>query len=210
MAHLVEEGVVLYPVTVQDAGTGRILMSAFADEAALTLTRTTGLAHFYSRSRRRLWKKGETSGHLLPVEAVIADCDADSYLYLARPIHPVCHRNTPSCFDDAPSFGVLERLEHWVRERSEGPPDPTSYTQRLLNAPPDRLLKKVGEEATEVILAALAPDAAQELVWECADLLYHVAVVLYRAGVSVGAVAKELERRHHPVPPESRERPTTG
>ncbi|MCL6562039.1 MAG: bifunctional phosphoribosyl-AMP cyclohydrolase/phosphoribosyl-ATP diphosphatase HisIE [Firmicutes bacterium] len=198
MAVIKEDGRSLYVVTVQDLATGRILMTAFADQEALERTRETGLAHFYSRSRQRLWQKGETSGHVLPVEQVLADCDQDSYIYLARPIHPVCHRNTPGCFDQAPAFGTLEVLAGWIEERATGPEDPQSYTQRLIREPWERLLKKVGEEATEVVLAALSDDAPTNLVWESADLLYHLLVVLHRAGVPLSEVRAELERRHQP------------
>lgn len=204
MATLTENGRTLYPAVAQDRGTGTVLMVAFADDEALALTRDTGYAHFYSRSRQALWKKGETSGHVLPVEAVVADCDRDSFLYLARPIHPVCHRGTPGCFDEAPTafgaVGMIEEVAGWIDERAAEPPDPASYTQRQLSGPLPRLLKKIGEEAGEVIIAALSTDPARlpELAWESADLLYHLALVWKHAGLAPAAVRAELERRHHP------------
>ncbi len=204
MANLVEFDRELYPVVVQDRKSGRVLMLAFADDEALHKTRVTGLAHFYSRSRRALWQKGETSGHILPVVEVLADCDQDSYLYLAEPVHPVCHRNTPGCFDQAPDrFGMMETLQNWIVERRTGPPDPESYTQRLLNAPVDRLLKKIGEEAGEVIIAALAEEGRrnQEVIWESADLLFHLTLVWERLGISPAEVTRELVRRHRSLPP---------
>ena len=204
MANLVEFDRELYPVVVQDRTSGRVLMSAFADQEALDRTRATGLAHFYSRSRRTLWQKGETSGHILPVVEVVADCDQDSYLYLADPIHPVCHRNTPGCFDRAPDrFGMVETVHGWIAERRAGPPDPESYAQRQLGAPIDRLLKKIGEEASEVIIAALAEEGRRdrEVIWESADLLFHLALVWERLGISPADVTRELVRRHRPEPP---------
>jgi phosphoribosyl-ATP pyrophosphohydrolase/phosphoribosyl-AMP cyclohydrolase len=209
MANLIENGRQLYPVTVQSALSGRVLMMAFADDDALNLTRETKLAHFYSRSRQQLWKKGESSGHLLPVETVLTDCDGDSYLYLAHPIHPVCHRDTPGCFDDAPETfesteadTILRTLAGWIHARAIGPSDPTSYTQRLLAAAIDRPLKKIAEESGEVIIAALSPGDQQtaEVVWESADLLFHLAVVWERLGIRPEQVADELIRRHRPEP----------
>lgn len=204
MAALTENGRTLFPVVVQNRISGAVLMVAFADDEALSLTRETGYAHFYSRSRQALWKKGESSGHVLPVDSVLTDCDGDSFLYLARPIHPVCHRGTPGCFDEAPGAfgaqGMVEEVAAWIAERAAAPPDPTSYTQRQLNGPLPRLLKKIGEEAGEVIIAALATDPARlpELAWESADLVYHLALVWKHAGLDPAAVRAELERRHHP------------
>ena len=206
MADLIEEGRHLYPVAVQDLKTGRVLMLAFADDRALEATRQTHLAHFCSRSRKALWKKGETSGHILPVDHVVVDCDGDSYLYLAQATHPVCHRNTAGCFDEAPAeFGdsenILGTLAGWIHERASGPDDPASYTQRLLRAPIDRMLKKIAEESVEVIIAALtfSERQSQELIWESADLLFHLAVVWAKMGIEPEQVAEELRRRHHPT-----------
>lgn len=200
MADLIEDGKKLYPVAVQSETDGRVLMMAFADDDALTLTRLTGFAHFWSRSRKSLWKKGETSGHVLPVVAIRPDCDGDSFLYMARPVHPVCHRGTPGCFDDAKTFapGMVETVFARVADRVAGPADPDSYTQRLVSAPVDRILKKVGEEATEVVMAALAPENAEresQLVWESADLLFHLATLWVKAGITPEQVAQELQRR---------------
>ncbi len=206
MADLIEDGRHLYPVVVQDRNSGRVLMLAFADDGALDATRQTHFAHFYSRSRKARWKKGETSGHILPVEQVVADCDGDSFLYVAQAQHPVCHRNTPGCFDDAPNnFGqiddTLKTLSGWIRERALGPADPTSYSQRLLQGPMDRVLKKIAEESGEVIIAALSPEdrKTNELVWESADLLFHLALVWEKAGIHPDQIASELKRRHQPA-----------
>lgn len=199
MADIVEEGRRLYPVVVQDEISGRVLMLAFADQTAIQATRDTKLAHFYSRTRKTLWQKGETSGHILPVERIVGDCDADSYLYVARPQHPVCHKGTRGCFDEAPpGFDTLSTLAGWIHDRAYGPSDAQSYTQRLLNGKLDRMLKKIAEESGEVIIAALSPgpDQHQELVWESADLLFHLVAVWERMGIKPQDVADELKRRH--------------
>lgn len=199
MAVIIEEGRRLYPVVVQDEASGRVLMVAFADDVAIQATRDTNLAHFYSRTRRTIWQKGETSGHILPVVRIVGDCDADSYLYVARPQHPVCHRGTSGCFDEAPAnFDLLATLAGWIHERAHGPADSESYTQRLALGGLDRMLKKIAEESGEVIIAALSPgpDQSKELVWESADLLFHLVAVWERMGITLEDVAEELRRRH--------------
>lgn len=204
---LEEDGQELYPVVVQDVGSGRILMVAYANREALERTRSSGFAHFYSRSRKALWMKGETSGHRLPVEAVWADCDQDSFIYRARPVAPVCHRGTPGCFDDAtasPPTDLLAYLRERVEERRQASPA-DSYTARLLEGPLTRLVKKVVEEAGEVAIAALG-EGREEQIWEAADLLYHLSVLLVREDISLETLGRELSRRHtvrHPAPPDA-------
>ncbi|MCY0877926.1 MAG: phosphoribosyl-ATP diphosphatase [Firmicutes bacterium] len=193
----------LYPVVVQDQASGQVVMVAYANPEALALTRETGLAHFYSRSRQRLWKKGETSGHIIPVNEVVADCDGDAFLYRAAVIHPACHRNTYSCFGE----GAREPLDPWrrlrqiVRDRLAGEPDASSYTWRLMGEPLGRLVQKVGEEAVEVVISAMATSQgtspAPELVGELVDLFYHLAVLAERMGVSDTLLATEVARRHN-------------
>ncbi|MDA8193442.1 MAG: bifunctional phosphoribosyl-AMP cyclohydrolase/phosphoribosyl-ATP diphosphatase HisIE [Thermaerobacter sp.] len=207
MAVIVENNRTLYQVVVQDQTSWRVLMVAYADDEALRLTRSTGLAHFFSRSRQALWKKGETSGHVLPVAEILADCDQDTYLYLADAIHPVCHLNRPSCFPDvaASPRDPLARLSEIVSRRlADASPD-TSYTAQLALGPLQHLLKKVGEEAIEVLLAAVEHDRTagpevnkNDLVWETVDLLYHLSVLLHRSGISLAALSGEIERRHRP------------
>jgi phosphoribosyl-ATP pyrophosphohydrolase/phosphoribosyl-AMP cyclohydrolase len=190
----------LYPVVVQDQATGQVVMVAYANAEALALTRETGLAHFYSRSRERLWKKGETSGHIIPVEQVEADCDGDAFLYRASVIHPACHRNTFSCF----GAGTRESQDPWralrqiVSERLAQGRDASSYTWQLTEGPLERLVQKVGEEAVEVVISVLAADGqpAREVVGELVDLFYHLAVLLQRVGVSDDMIADEIHRRH--------------
>jgi phosphoribosyl-ATP pyrophosphohydrolase/phosphoribosyl-AMP cyclohydrolase len=200
MARVIENGKVLYPVTVQDAATLQILMSAFADDQALELTRTTGLAHFYSRSRNALWRKGDTSGNRISVSQVVSDCDQDSFLYLARPEGPVCHLGTTSCFRQTPTaVNPLAKLQFYV-EQAITHPRPDSYTLSLIQGDLERLVKKIGEEAIEVITAAYASEEQREsaLVWESVDLLYHLTVVWARFGITLDDLKTEILRRHPP------------
>ncbi len=210
MARILEEGQVLYPVIVQDQKTLQVLMMAYANEEALALTRSTGLAHFYSRSRKTLWKKGETSGHLVPVTEILSDCDQDSFLYLANPESTVCHLGRASCLDGAPSRGddPLVMVEAFIRDRLQGGPQASSYTWQLFEGPISTIVKKLGEEAVEVMIAAMAQSSTEvaersqkdDLVWEISDLLYHLAVMMTRLEVPMDAVVQELWRRHAPKP----------
>lgn len=197
------------PVVVQDRRSRQVLTLAYANQEALELTRTTGLAHFYSRSRNRLWKKGETSGHVLPVVAILEDCDQDAWLYIADQLHPACHRNTASCFGagDALAPDPLVWLDAIVRDRVNQPPDPDSYTQTLMRGDPARILQKIGEEAVEVAIAgmqrSLGRGSGDDLVNEMADLLYHLSVAAVRLDLSWDSVVQELSRRHS-LPPDGR------
>lgn len=194
----------LMPVVVQDRRTRQVLMVAYVSQEALELTRSTGFAHFYSRSRDRLWKKGETSGHVLPVIRILEDCDQDAWLYIVDQTHPVCHRNTVSCFGsgEAESPDPLAWLDEVVRARLAQPSDPHSYTQELAQGHPGRLLQKVGEEAVEVIIAGMkvsqSGESRHELVAEMADLLYHLSVAAVCLDMPWNQVAEELRRRHDP------------
>lgn len=188
----------LVPVVVQDRASGDVLMVAHADAEALRLTAETGFAHFWSRSRKALWKKGETSGHVLHVREVRVDCDRDTLLLVVDPAGPACHTGARTCFGDAPAAGsgVLAEVGRVIAERArtggEG-----SYTARLLAKGPDAALKKIGEEATEVILAAKGePD--ERLAEEAADLVFHLLVALHQRGLGVGDVLAVLERRRKP------------
>lgn len=189
----------LVPVVVQDEASGAVLMLAWADREAVEKTLATGFAHFWSRSRRALWKKGETSGHVLAVVSVAADCDGDALLVRARPAGPACHRGTRSCFEPTPPRLELGWL--WEALAARRGADPAaSYTARLLAAGVERVAQKVGEEAVETAIAAVAtrqaPERRGELVGEAADLLYHLLVLLMACGVEPDEVARELARRH--------------
>lgn len=197
----------LLPVVVQDAATGAVLMLAYADREAVEKTLSTGEAHFWSRSRQAPWKKGETSGHVLEVAEVLADCDGDALLVRAHPQGPTCHRGSRSCFEPNAAALELGWLERVIAER--GSADPAgSYTARLLSSGLARVAQKVGEEAVETVIAALAPagpESDERLTSEAADLLFHLLVLLAARGVPARAVAEELVRRHR-----ERERVTRG
>jgi len=188
----------LLPAVVQDRQSGRVLMVGYMDREALDATLRTGLATFFSRSKQRLWQKGETSGHVLRVESVFADCDRDALLVLADPHGPTCHTGTTSCFGDDASRGPgwLGDLARVVRERASSG-DETSYTRKLLDDGTARIAQKVGEEGVEVALAAVSrpkEDCAEEL----ADLLYHVTVLMESLGLGWEEVIAVLKARHPP------------
>jgi len=175
----------LTPAIVQDAETGRVLMLAWMDEEALQLTRETGEAHFYSRSRQRLWHKGETSGNTLAVEELRDDCDGDAILLRVRPAGPTCHTGAVSCF--AP--WLWRRVAERATQRPEG-----SYVVSLLDAGPAAAARKVGEEGVEVALAG-AGESDERVVSEIADLWFHTYVLLAARGLDPSAVEDELRRR---------------
>jgi phosphoribosyl-ATP pyrophosphohydrolase/phosphoribosyl-AMP cyclohydrolase len=194
----------LIPAIVQHARSGEVLMLGYMNAEALRLTEATGEVTFYSRSRRALWRKGETSGNVLRVVELRQDCDGDALLILAEPAGPTCHTGKPSCFyrDLAgtelaarpPAAGILARLADLIAARRDSTPD-QSYTAKLLHGGVDRIGKKIGEEAAEVIIAAKNA-APAEIVYEMADLLYHSFVLLEERGVEPEAVWRELERRY--------------
>lgn len=184
----------LLPVVVQDAGSGAVLMLAFANREAVELTLATGEAHFWSRSRQLLWRKGETSGNTLKVVEVTADCDGDALLVRAIPAGPACHRGTRTCFEPNPARLELGWLAAVLEERRSADPA-SSYTARLLREGIERIAQKVGEEGVETAIAAVA-GRREGVVSESADLLYHLLVLLQASGVEPGEVAEELLRRH--------------
>ena len=175
----------LRPAIVQDAADGRVLMLAWMDAEAERLTRETGEAWFWSRSRERLWHKGETSGNVLAVEEIRDDCDGDALLLRVHPSGPVCHTGSRSCFAPALWRTITERKE----QRPEG-----SYVVSLLDAGIPRCAQKVGEEAVETSVAAVTGDK-DALVAEAADLVFHLYVLLAACGVDVAEVEDELARR---------------
>ncbi|HMN43252.1 MAG TPA: bifunctional phosphoribosyl-AMP cyclohydrolase/phosphoribosyl-ATP diphosphatase HisIE [Povalibacter sp.] len=193
----------LLPAIVQDATSGQVLMLGFVNAESLRQTLESGRVTFFSRSKNRLWTKGETSGNFLHVVAVSADCDRDSLLITARPDGPTCHTGTKSCFGDeigtdATSVAFLSRLEavlaQRIAERPEG-----SYTARLWSEGTTRMAQKVGEEGVEVALAAVTQED-DRLVSESADLLYHLTLLLKNRGLSLAKVVGELEQRHRSKP----------
>lgn len=185
----------LLPLIVQHAHDGRVLMLGYTDRSALEHTLATREVHFWSRSKQRLWRKGESSGHVLALVSIAADCDRDALLAQALPQGPTCHRGTPSCFDGAVSAHPwLNELEALIAAR--GGTDPaSSYVAKLLAATPARRAQKVGEEGVEVALAAATGDI-DGLRGEAADLLFHLLVLLRGAGLSYADIVGELARRH--------------
>jgi phosphoribosyl-ATP pyrophosphohydrolase/phosphoribosyl-AMP cyclohydrolase len=175
----------LRPAIVQDAATGRVLMLAWMDDEAERLTRETGEAWFWSRSRKQLWRKGETSGNTLAVEELRDDCDGDALLLRVTPAGPTCHTGSVSCF--AP--GLWRTISERAAERPAG-----SYTTELLEAGVGAVARKVGEEAVELTVAAL-DESDERVVEEAADLVYHLYVLLAARGLDVAAVEDELRAR---------------
>jgi phosphoribosyl-AMP cyclohydrolase / phosphoribosyl-ATP pyrophosphohydrolase len=189
----------LVPAVVQDADTGAVLMLAYMNREALEQTLARRRAVFYSRSKQRLWEKGETSGHTLDVVDVAADCDSDTLLVSARPRGPACHNGTVTCFGDQPrsaatDIAFLAKLEDVIAQRATEKPD-ASYTAKLLAKGINKVAQKVGEEGVEAALAGVN-ESDQKLVEESADLLFHLMVLLRARGVPLTRVVRELETRH--------------
>jgi phosphoribosyl-ATP pyrophosphohydrolase/phosphoribosyl-AMP cyclohydrolase len=189
----------LLPAIVQHARTGRVLMLGYMNETALRTTLTSGRVVFFSRSRQSLWTKGETSGHFLDVVDVSTDCDADAILVLADPIGPTCHKGTESCFPDAAPVAAqrlafLALLEQIIAQRIADQPE-GSYTARLFADGPGRIAQKVGEEGVETALAAVTRDD-EGLLSECADLVFHLLLLLKSRDLSLERVVEELRARH--------------
>jgi phosphoribosyl-ATP pyrophosphohydrolase/phosphoribosyl-AMP cyclohydrolase len=194
----------LLPVAIVDDRTGETLTLAYANREALERTVATRSTYLYSRSRGELWHKGATSGNTQTVVSIVADCDGDALVYRVIPHGPACHTGSTSCFtnellapESAARAGAIEcalrHLRATIRDRRTSDPE-GSYTARLLRDGVDRIGKKIGEEATEVVIAAKNDDPS-ELVWESADLIYHLLVLLEARGVDVDAVGEELLRR---------------
>lgn len=185
----------LLPAVAQDSITGQVLMLGYMSREALAATLGKGRAVFYSRSRDRLWEKGETSGNALAVKEVLADCDGDALLLKVEPAGPTCHLGTVSCFGGiAEGAGFLGMLGRIVAERAGGDPA-QSYTARLLAQGPAKVAQKVGEEGVELALAAVGRDR-QGCIEETADLLYHVIVLMEARGFGWEEVAAVLRGRH--------------
>jgi phosphoribosyl-AMP cyclohydrolase / phosphoribosyl-ATP pyrophosphohydrolase len=184
----------LLPAIVQDAGNLRVLMLGYMNAEALAATQSSGHVTFYSRSKQRLWKKGETSGHVLELVSLQADCDNDTLLVLARPQGPTCHLQRDSCFADAPSSFIAD-LDALVAQRERERPA-GSYTTKLFDEGIRRIAQKVGEEGVETALAAVVQDDAAVL-GEAADLVFHLLVLLRARGLSLQDVSSLLQKRHN-------------
>ena len=199
----------LVPVVAQESRSGDVLMVAYADRDALERTLSTGFAHYYSRSRKTPWRKGETSGHEQRVAEIRLDCDGDTVLFRVEQTGPACHEGTRTCFSkvgqrgggaagrlvdgEDPGGHLLSRLAATIADRASRRPA-ESYTARLLDSGVAKISQKVGEEAVELVVAANAEDDGR-LAAESADLLYHLLVLLQARGVPLDAVLRELENR---------------
>lgn len=189
----------LVPAIVQDARTEAVLMLGYLNRAAVEETLKRGRVVFWSRSRQKLWEKGETSGNTLELVSIAADCDQDTLLLRVNPAGPACHRDTTTCFGDgslpaSDGIGFLARLDAVIEARIAQNPE-ESYTARLYARGTKRMAQKVGEEGVEVALAAQSGDNA-ELVSEAADLLFHMALLLRARGLTLTSVTAELAARH--------------
>ncbi len=190
----------LIPAVVQEADTGEVLMVAWMDRPSLEATLTTGLTHFWSRSRQRLWRKGETSGHAQHVRGLYTDCDADTLLVQVHQDGVACHTGNRTCFFTAlreglPAANMLERVERVVESR-KATPQAGSYVSGLLAKGEATIARKIGEEASEVITAALGGEGDRRVIEEVADLWFHTLVLLGARGLRVREVLEELARRH--------------
>ena len=187
----------LLPAIIQDAATGAVLMQGFMNIEALTETLNSNKATFFSRSKQRLWMKGESSGNTLDVKQVLADCDKDCILIAAEPKGPTCHLNTNSCFPEekVSQQNFLSYLERYVDKRANDPIE-ESYTARLLSLGTNKVAQKVGEEGVEVVIAALA-ETKEDFLGECADLFYHTLVLLKDQKIELSEVMAVLQQRHN-------------
>ncbi|MGI4864232.1 MAG: bifunctional phosphoribosyl-AMP cyclohydrolase/phosphoribosyl-ATP diphosphatase HisIE [Janthinobacterium lividum] len=212
----------LIPAIVQDAATGQVLMLGYFNAEAWHKTQAEGRVTFFSRSKQRLWTKGETSGHYLEVSSLHVDCDQDTVLVRAHPAGPTCHRGTTSCFDTevpaaapmaselglgiaigagptAPAVGLLAELDQLIERRRQFPAEePGSYTVRLFEKGLARIAQKVGEEAVETVIDAMAGNKAG-LAGEAADLVYHLLVLLRVSGSSLDEMLVVLRQRHQTI-----------
>jgi phosphoribosyl-AMP cyclohydrolase / phosphoribosyl-ATP pyrophosphohydrolase len=198
----------LLPVIVQDSTTLEVLMMAYMNRESLELSLSTKIAHYYSRSKQRLWKKGESSGHVQHIERFLLDCDNDTLLIIVHQEGVACHTGRKSCFftdiesgetisepiiDTVATYGIIDELYHTILERKNSDPS-TSWTAKLLSSGDNAILKKVVEEAGEFSFA-IKDGNEDEIIYECADLVYHVLVALGHKNISPDRIKQELARR---------------
>ena len=192
----------LVPAVIQDASTNRVLMQAYMNEEALRLTLSSGRMHFWSRTKGRIWMKGEESKHYSLVENAVLDCDDDAILFKVQQVGAVCHTSEETCFykplkteeEHVVDARMLERLFEVIKERIRSPSE-ASYVSRLTSKGEDAVLQKIGEEATELILA-LKSDNPKEATLEAADVIFHILVSFAQKGYSLNSIFEELDSRH--------------
>jgi phosphoribosyl-AMP cyclohydrolase / phosphoribosyl-ATP pyrophosphohydrolase len=187
----------LIPAIIQDNTTNKVLMLGFMNEEALTKTEATGKVTFYSRTRKRLWTKGEESGNFLNVVSIAPDCDNDTLLIKVNPVGPVCHTGNDTCWNETnqqDDLSFLKYLQDFIDKRKKEMPE-GSYTTSLFREGTRKITQKVGEEAVETIIGAMADDD-ENFIYEGADLLYHLIVLLTHKGYRIEDLARELKKRH--------------
>lgn len=186
----------LVPAIIQDIQTNKVLMLGFMNEEALQKTLETGKATFFSRTKNRLWTKGEESGHFLNVVEILPDCDNDTLLIKVNPVGPTCHTGSDTCWDETNRNDIqfLSYLQDFIANRKETKPE-GSYTTSLFEGGTRKIAQKVGEEAVETIIGAMANDD-KNFLYEAGDLVYHLIVLLTEKGYRIEDVANELKKRH--------------
>lgn len=191
-----EKGDGLVPAIIQDASTGKVLMLGYMNDAAYTQTKAEGKVTFYSRSKERLWTKGETSGNFLHVVDMLIDCDNDTILVKANPVGPVCHTGADTCFkeDNKADVGFLMKLAAVIKDRKNNPSE-KSYTTSLFEKGVNKIAQKVGEEAVELVIEA-KDDNKELFLNETADFLYHLLVLIEHKGYTLNEVMEVLKERH--------------
>ena len=186
----------LIPAIIQDSCTGKVLMLGFMNEEALAKTQEIGKVTFYSRSKNRLWTKGETSGNFLNVVSIAADCDNDTLLIKVKPVGPVCHTGSDTCFGEVNDTDLyfLSYLQDFIDRRKQEMPE-GSYTTSLFKKGVNRMAQKVGEEAVETVIEA-TNGSDEGFLYEASDLIYHLIVLLTSKGHRIEELAQELKKRH--------------
>lgn len=186
----------LLPVVIQDDCSLQVLMLGYMNREAYETSLAQGRVTFFSRTKKRLWTKGETSGNFLTIKSVSMDCDADTLLVRVDPIGPTCHTGSRSCFTESPdeTEGFIRLLQGVIQKRHAEMP-PASYTTKLFERGIPKIAQKVGEEAVETVIEAVAQNKA-DLIYEASDLVYHLLVLLEASGLSLVDIEKELARRH--------------
>ncbi len=188
----------LVPAIIQDNTTGKVLMLGYMNQEALTKTKAEGRVTFFSRSKQRLWTKGEESGNFLNVVSMAEDCDQDTLLIKVNPVGPTCHTGADTCWNEsntADDILFLKTLQDFIDLRKKEMPE-ESYTTSLFKKGTRKIAQKVGEEAVETVIGAMANDD-ENLIYEGADLLYHLIVLLTHKGYRIDDLARELKKRHH-------------
>lgn len=186
----------LIPAIVQDNNTGKVLMLGFMNEEAYETTRETGKVTFFSRTKNRIWMKGETSGNTLQVVSILVDCDNDTLLIKAIPAGPVCHTGQDTCFGEKNTEDImfLKYLQNFIERRRQEMPE-GSYTTSLFTKGVNRMAQKVGEEAVETVIEA-TNGTEEGFIYEASDLVYHLIVLLISKGLHLEDLARELQKRH--------------